>query len=240
MDRRENLPDAVVGFVERVFAVIIGVSLTAPFNALKQGELKFWSFEAATLVGTYAVIIHSWVGYHDSVRHQPLTRGPGKWRFVLDLLILLDYFVLVYFFDRFDVVATAFAALFGLYFVWSFIKMLEYRAWTEWPRFVTRFPSLLLAVVVAVGLPARWGVLCPEQWDWVCLLVLIACVFWYRVGPDWLHQPRAEVIPQTTLRDEIRLVQESLDRLRKRAENADEAPESPGPAPSGLPPSSTT
>lgn len=223
MEQRRKLPEAVGGFVDMVFAVIIGVSLTAPFDALKQGKPEFGLFEALTLLGTYAVIIYSWLGYHDSVRHQPLTRGWGSLRFVLDIFILVAYFVLVYFFDRFEVVTIAFAALFGLYFLWSFIKMLEYKAWTEWPRFLIRSPSLLLALAFAFGLPARWQVLCHDQWDWACLFVLMACVLWYRLGPDWLHRPRAALAPQETLLQDVKLAQETLDRLRKRLEQVNTA-----------------
>jgi hypothetical protein len=180
MNNRKALPGRVVGFVDMVFAVIIGVSLTGYFDALKRGEVTLWSFETWTLGLTYLAIVYSWVGYHKSIERRPHTDKIGVARFAVDLVILLVYFVLVYFFDDFGLIIQAFAVLFALYLGWGVLKMWEHRAWDEWKRYAWRVPSLAVCLLVAgcwrAGIRFEW----PEGWHVFPLLTLVLSVYWYR------------------------------------------------------------
>ena len=180
MESCKQLPGRVVEFVDMVFAVIIGVSLTGYFDALKQGQVAWWSFKTWTLVGTYVAIVYSWVGYHESINRQPHTGRIGGARFILDLIILLVYFVLVYFFDDFGVVTKAFAVLFALYIAWGVLKMWEHGAWHERPRYLKRLPSLGVSVVLAICWAVNVRFEMPQEWHLFPLGMLVLSVYWYR------------------------------------------------------------
>lgn len=184
MSARSELSGHFVGLVDIVFAVIVGVSLIGFFDDLKQGE-PLLSFDTFVLFVSYVSVVLSWVGYHLSVARTPHTGAIGYCRFVIDLCILLAYLVLVYFFRSFGVIIFTYLTLFFLYLVWGCLKMWEHGCWGQQaPRYGWRLLSLAGAGAVALlwerGVRWEWP---SPGWSVPFLLVLVACVLWYRFAP---------------------------------------------------------
>jgi hypothetical protein len=178
----EKLPEHLIVFVNTVFAVVIGVSLTNFFDKLMQEDVALWSFETLTLAVTYIAIVYSWTGYHRSVDRAPHKGRIGNTRFAIDLVILLTYLVLVYFFESFPVVIAAYLVVFVLYFLWGGLKMWEHHSWpAEWRRYALRLPSLAGSIVIVVlwhrGIHWSWPY---ADWHFPYLMWLFLCVLWYR------------------------------------------------------------
>ena len=185
MSVRSEMSKDLVGFVDIVFGVIIGVSLVGFFDDVREG-VPLGSFGTCVLVVSYLSVVLSWVGYHQSIRERPHTPVVGYIRFGVDLVILLGYLVLVYFFDRFGLILGTYAALFFLYLLWGVLKMWEHALWPEQrTRYAWRLPSFAVTTGFAVAwhLGTRWYWPYPP-WEVPPLAVVFACVVWYRYAPQ--------------------------------------------------------
>ncbi len=90
-DSEIDLSLAVHNLVDIVFAVVVGQSITTYTDLLfppSVTSLAFWA-----LLGVYASVILSWIGYHLLLQHSPYqvrTRA-GKFRLTDDLAIVVMY-----------------------------------------------------------------------------------------------------------------------------------------------------
>ncbi|ABK78625.1 hypothetical protein CENSYa_2021 [Cenarchaeum symbiosum A] len=86
---------------------------------------------AASLFVSYVIIVSSWIGYSRSLSKRPYSDNwQGSARFVLDIMILFEYFYLLsistteYFTEQFPAVVFT---IFVTYAVWDRIKRSEYK-----------------------------------------------------------------------------------------------------------------
>lgn len=90
-DTEIDLSYSVHNLVDIVFAVVVGQSVTTYSDLLfppKVSSLAFWA-----LLGVYASIILSWIGYHYLLQHSPyeVQTKAGKFRLTDDLAIVVMY-----------------------------------------------------------------------------------------------------------------------------------------------------
>ncbi len=132
---QESQDRIAIDFIDPLFAVILNVS----FAQIMQEEWfqdfsrifhTPYRFEVATLLFLgYLTVILSWVYYHRSINKAPLTVGhpPGFLRFILDILLLIAYFVLLVSYKNFGRQLRTLVAIFVLFVAWD-----QCKRW-EWP-----------------------------------------------------------------------------------------------------------
>ncbi len=123
-----------VDFIDPLFAVALSLN----FEELKN-ETWFtdWSlivhspesfFVFLTLALAWATVILSWVGYHRSIKTNPIRVRTlaGRWRFILDVLLLIFYSVLLIKYADFKRELRVLAVVFFLFFLWDIFKKKEH------------------------------------------------------------------------------------------------------------------
>jgi hypothetical protein len=124
-----------IDFIDPLFAVVLNVSFAQVmqecwFQDFSRVFHAPYNFEVATLVlAGYLTVILSWVGYHRSISKAPLTvgRAPGFARFILDILLLIAYFILLAGYKNFQRELWTLVFIFALFVVWD-----QCKRW-EWP-----------------------------------------------------------------------------------------------------------
>jgi hypothetical protein len=145
LQKKENVVESAkqskiyVGLVDIVFGIILGES----FLHITTVGVPLLTLRFATLALAYGVVVSSWVGYHRSLRKQWHLM---PWRFIIDLFVLFDYWVLVTFYSDFSTFLWAILALFGLYMVWGLFKAVEFE--NEAVRYVKRLPYVCVALAL--------------------------------------------------------------------------------------------
>jgi hypothetical protein len=112
-----------VSLIDVIFGIVIALSFGSIPPVLQTAVQAPFSFSVWSLAVAYGMVATSWVSYHASVRKQP---HKTWFRFVLDLLLVFDYFVIVNYSSIPRVVFPAYVAMFLLYVFWDALKWVEY------------------------------------------------------------------------------------------------------------------
>lgn len=195
MEREPSVNDSrlAIDFIDPLFAVAIHISLveglgkTAWYEHWHSSDATFptWHatdwFNVLVLLLAYSILITSWIGYHQSVAPSAspirLDTTPGKWRFGLDILLLLCYSAMLARFEDLPFVLWTIAVVFVLFFLWDQAKRREYpdkdHGDTARRRGVTTFWAIAYTALAALG-----------TWVWprsLCIwLVAVVFCFAYR------------------------------------------------------------
>lgn len=155
-----------VDFIDPLFAVALGLNFEElgkePWfchigAALGAPDTRFI---VATILLGYATVILSWVGYHLSVKRNPirLSELSGWGRFILDVILLIVYFLLLVRYHDFGSEICLLAWIYLIFIVWDVLKMLEHpRAGYEsdedaWRRSVAQRGVTVFWFLVFAGL----------------------------------------------------------------------------------------
>jgi hypothetical protein len=206
-------------FLDPLFAIAVHLSMaeglmkTAMYECwLRVGYLSHdvWRsvnlFDLGVLFLGYCIVVTSWFGYHLSVARKPILLDTlaGKVRFVVDVLLLLDYCLILTRFSDFTFVLGAICAAFFLFILWDQAKRREYirREYREdrdsaRRRGVTAlwFIMFLLLYLIDIVL------LLPRSWALLVLGILFS--FLYRlhkgqpklIGEKFLCAPFPKYLP---------------------------------------------
>lgn len=126
--------------VDIIFAVIIAES----FVVFVPTQPALSTAEYFVLALSYMTVIVSWVFYHMSKSNNDY-RTP--YRFVVDLLILLTYWVLVAYISDPSFIVWAYAVMLWFYMLWGVLKISEYRGYVL--RYFFRLPIAIGGTVLA-------------------------------------------------------------------------------------------
>ena len=121
----------LLDFVDPLFAVVLSLSLGQILSLnswvwdLSKGAR---TFEFWVLMLGYLFVVLSWIGYHRSLRTAPLRADtlPGIFRFIVDVVLLMLYFLLLISFQDFGRVLWLIVVVFAFFVAWDFLKALEY------------------------------------------------------------------------------------------------------------------
>jgi succinate dehydrogenase hydrophobic anchor subunit len=186
----KNLSRVYVQFIDILFAVVIGQS----FVLLSSGAwFATWlaqplqnAFGIATLVLVYVLLITSWIGYHQSVQQFPIK---SVWRFLIDIILLLVYYMGFVYASNFQSVTLVFALSFVLYTTWDALRVREYYSLKrERGNLLKRFGISAgfmagFAIIALVYLPLT-SMIPGVQWALFLAIALLLVVYrilkWYR------------------------------------------------------------
>ena len=179
-----------IDFIDPLFAVVLHISFAEII--LKEGWFGdfrlVWNepnlFEVATLLLAYTAIIHSWIGYHRSINKNPikLDKGAGQLRFMLDIVLLVAYFVLVVSLKNFQRTLWTLVFIYAVFFLWDQCKRVEQPETSEDKsarRGVTVF-WLLIFTGLALFRQLHPPVVRYECEDWILLIGAAVALFMYR------------------------------------------------------------
>lgn len=196
----------VINFIDPLFSVALGGSFA---QILVEPWFKNWwtiwhqpatVFAIATLVFLgYFTVILSWVGYHQSIRNHPIKveTSAGRWRFTLDVVLLLIYFVLLVSYDHFARELWILAAIYFFFIIWDQKKRLEAAPGSADEKRVLQLRrGVTVFWFLAYFILASFYQFCPpvlrfECRDWLILLAAFCGTFLYRFhkehrNPEWL------------------------------------------------------
>lgn len=150
-----NVP---VTFIDVLFAIVVSLGfsqiMTRPwFNSTSWDVVPAYIFEIATILLGYSTLLFSWWGYHRSIQRRNILAETwsGKASFVVDILILVGYWLLLVKFQSFFFVLCVLVAIYGLYVVWDHLRMRRERETTpfQWQRrAVTTLWTLILTGIL--------------------------------------------------------------------------------------------
>lgn len=164
-----------VGLIDVIFGIVIALS----FQGIPAAIHSWWSFSAVSLAVAYGMVVTSWVSYHASIRKQP---HKTWFRFVLDLFLVFDYFVMVNYSSVPKVVFAAYFAMFLLYVLWDALKWVEYPAEVGLKALVRcLYPLSALSILWAVWATGNWNSPGPTWESQASLLVLLLFIVALRV-----------------------------------------------------------
>lgn len=191
-----------IDFIDPLFAVVLNVSFAQIYTQgwfLDVGLIFHDpnNFYVVTLILGYLTVILSWIGYHRSIKTRWISvqSVPGRWRFALDVLLLISYFVLLVSYENFRRELWLLAIIFLLFIVWDVFKCLEWPDGKEsdidkrrdsigrrgvtviWFLFF-----LLLAIFHKIHPPATLH----SCEDWIILLAAILGTYLYRLHKEKL------------------------------------------------------
>jgi hypothetical protein len=196
-----------VDFIDPLFAVALSLN----FEELKnEAWFTDWSliahspqtlFVFLTLVLAWATVILSWVGYHRSIKTNPIRVRtlPGWWRFILDVLLLIFYSVLLIKYADFKRELRVLAIVFFFFVLWDRFKKMEHprkdypddEAWNKAGQqrgvTVVWFVFFLFLTIFYSLHPPQSRYECE---DWLLLVAALAGTFLYRAHKIQLWCPR--------------------------------------------------
>lgn len=195
-----------VDFIDPLFAVALSLN----FEELKKEPwFTDWSlivhsphnFVFLTLVLGWATVILSWVGYHRSIKTNPIRVRTlaGWWRFIFDVLLLIFYFVLLVSYADFKRELRVLAVVFFLFILWDIFKKVEHPR-TEygaddaaWKKATRQRGVTVVWFFFFFGLAIFYGLHPPrspyECEDWLVLVSALAGTIFYRVHKVKLWWP---------------------------------------------------
>lgn len=118
-----------VDFIDPLFAVVLHIGFThsVMVEPWYKDSAKLFSaetiFEVLTLFLGFLVVVQSWVGYHESIKHKPI-KSPA--RFHIDIWLLTTYLLLILKFKSFGVALALLVVIFALFVWWDKFKAREY------------------------------------------------------------------------------------------------------------------
>jgi hypothetical protein len=197
--------DLALDFIDPLFAIAVHISLAEGLMKtrmyerwLRTGHLSHDVLRSANLFDLgvlflgYCIVVTSWFGYHLSVSSKPIRLGTlaGKFRFIIDVLLLLAYCAILTRFADFTFVLGAISFAFFLFIIWDQAKRYEYpqegedSAKRRGVTVVWFCMFLLLFIVDLWFLPRSWTAL-----SWILLVLGILFSLLYR-----LHKERPKLI----------------------------------------------
>jgi hypothetical protein len=185
----KRISDRFVDFIDIVFAVVVGTSITTIFAA---NSFQTWPSaqeimtlsNLSLLVGYFAVVM-SWVGYHKMIELNPYTLNRwGYGRFVLDFLIVFVYTVLIYSRDNYSIFLGMLPLMFLLYACGGIVRMQEYGKGISWPKGSLIYMGLFIGNWLVYSI---WNLLAKEikvietiPIEWIVLSLTFLYLFLYR------------------------------------------------------------
>ena len=192
----------VIDFIDPLFAVVLHMSFVQMkeepwFSNFRLAYHGPYYFQISTLFLAYLTIILSWIGYHRSIKRNPirLEKIWGWGRFFVDIFLLITYFVMVVSYHNFRRELLLLALIFVLFFAWDQFKRKE-RPETEDSRarrgvtVLWFFVFLILALFYCLHPPAE-PLACE---DWIILLAAALATLlyrWHKEHLDWLGLKRS-------------------------------------------------
>ncbi len=123
-----------VELIEMLFAVVLALSFVVITTSKSQsGVLESVitplqnPLPPLTLFSSYVLVASSYVGFKKSVEQFPHRGRLGTLRFGIDVALLLLYYSAFLATPDFGLVLILYDVIFGLYALWSFIRVAEYR-----------------------------------------------------------------------------------------------------------------
>lgn len=193
-----------VDFIDPLFAVALGLN----FEALqKESWFTDWlsivhspqnCFIFLTLVLAWATVILSWVGYHRSIKTNPIKvqTFAGWCRFILDVLLLVFYSILLVSYADFKVELRVLAVVFSLFIVWDIFKKREHPIEDYEKKYKDDYEVKWKTAGQQRGVTVVWFVFflllmifyaphppqsCPSCEDWLFLALACLGTVFYRV-----------------------------------------------------------
>ena len=192
----------VIDFIDPLFAIVLHISFVEIMTKTWFADFRLalhapYNFDVTTLALAYVTIILSWIGYHRSIKKNPirLEHVSGQCRFFLDISLLIAYFVLVVSFENFRRVLWLFVVIYCLFFLWDQFKRAERPESNQEAsarRGVTVF-WLITSLAVALFYHFDPPTVSHECEDWIILLALILSTWlyrWHKEHLDWLGMKR--------------------------------------------------
>jgi len=210
-----------VSLIDVIFGIVIALSFVGIPPALQTAVRSPQSFSVWSLAVAYGMVATSWVSYHAAVRNQP---HKTWFRFVLDLLLVFDYFVLVNYSSVPRVVFSAYAAMFFLYFFWDALKWVEYPDVEVLRKIALRaaYPIASFGLLLLVWGTGSWSTPGPtgtsEFWILAALVGTVVLRGLFRGKPlnkylptstKWKPEPDTEELQSLRLATALGLVTES-------------------------------
>jgi len=122
----------VIDFIDPLFAVVFHISFVEMMSKPWFSDFRLifhrpYFFQLGTLFLAYVTIVNSWIGYHQSIQTKPIdVKNPwGMGRFVLDILLLISYFVLVASYENFRRELWILVVVFLIFILWDQAKRAE-------------------------------------------------------------------------------------------------------------------
>lgn len=169
-----------VGLIDVVFGVVVALS----FERIPEVSRVPLSFAGASLAIAYGMVVASWVGFHTSIRAEP---HKTWFRFAIDLLLVVDYFVMVNYSSVPGIVFSAYFAMFSLYILWDTLKWVEYQK--DLTKTVVRelYPLAAALLLLWIWLAGCWSApppgVYPEEVLYACLGGIVLLRILYRIEP---------------------------------------------------------
>ncbi len=116
-----------VRFIDLLFAVVLGQSFVLLSSS--NGVASWLAAPSenivplANVVLAYAIVITSWVGYHDSTSKLPMRNVT---RFIVDIALLFSYYLAFVNVRSLTNILAIFCVVFVLYFLWTIVRYYEY------------------------------------------------------------------------------------------------------------------
>ena len=128
---RNTEPGFLLDFIDPLFAVVLSLS----FGQILVADSWIWDltkgaqmFEFWVLMLGYLFVVLSWIGYHKSLRTAPLKANTlsGIFRFIVDVFLLMLFFLLLASFQDFGRVLRLIVVIFVFFVAWDVLKASEY------------------------------------------------------------------------------------------------------------------
>jgi hypothetical protein len=122
----------VIDFIDPLFAVVLHISFVEVMSKPWFSDLRLifrppFFFQLGTLFLVYITIINSWIGYHQSIKTSPIDVAKfwGRCRFLLDIVLLIFYFILVTGYEDFRRELWVLVVIFLIFVLWDQCKRAE-------------------------------------------------------------------------------------------------------------------
>lgn len=122
----------VIDFIDPLFAVVLHISfvevmLKPWFSDFRLIFQEPSLFQVGTLLLAYITIVNSWIGYHQSIKTSPIDVRQfwGRCRFLLDIVLVIFYFVLVTSYENFQRELWVLVVIFLIFVLWDQCKRAE-------------------------------------------------------------------------------------------------------------------
>ncbi|MFX1519816.1 MAG: hypothetical protein ACFFCD_07840 [Promethearchaeota archaeon] len=201
-NKESIVSDYLVGLIDMVFAVAIGVSITLVFeeNIFLQPSLQIIITTFLSLMAAYTAVVLSWIFYHRMIIDNHYRLDTTLWayiRFAIDFVIVFIYIFLtlliagVYSAIEFSMFLINFPIIFVLYALGGFIRDLEYKKSVSFPGLSLMFAGLFAvnwfinfyySIVMATSLMLQQYYLFIQ---WGLLILTTAYLIVYRLKRKW-------------------------------------------------------
>ena len=237
----------VINFIDPLFSVVLSASFGQIYlDYWFKDFSNIWNeqtlFLVLTLMLGYLTVILSWVGYHQSIKSTPIKieTAAGRWRFGLDVVLLISYFVLLVSYGNFRRVLGIIVVIYLLFFLWDQMKRHELldshrRELVDSARRrgVTVFWLIVFLAITILYIVVAYRPSAPHDCrDWAFLVAAMASTIlyrfhkkhlWYKPCLDILGFPNSEQYPRMRIYIAGPYTAATPDALEANAKNAIDA-----------------